>query len=69
MLLVRKLERKVGSRCITTHSLAMFLPQIEDSVQQTYLAGAPAHRLDLNEAAHCDPNQAQGRIMGNCSIQ
>jgi hypothetical protein len=54
MLLVRKLERKVGSRCITTHSLAMFLPQIGDSVQQVQLAGASARRLDLDEAAHCD---------------
>ena len=55
MLLVRKLERKVGSRCITTHSLAMFLPQIGDSVQQVQLAGASVRRLDLDEAAHCDP--------------
>lgn len=42
-------------RCITAYSLAMFLPQIGDSVQQVQLAGASARRLDLDEAAHCDP--------------
>ena len=42
-------------RCITAHSLAMFLPQIGDSVQQVQLADASARRLDLDEAAHCDP--------------
>ena len=61
MLLVRKLERKVRSCCITAHSLAMFLPQIGDSVQQVQLAGAAARRLDLDEAAHCDSQQTHGR--------
>ena len=56
-------------RCITAHSLAMFLPQIGDSVQQVQLAGALACRLYLDETAHCDSQQTHGRTLGNCPIQ
>ena len=54
VLLLPKLDGNDHSRCITAHSLAMFLPQIGDSVQQVQLAGASVRRLDLDEAAHCD---------------
>ena len=56
-------------RCITAHSLNMFLPQIGDFVQQVQLAGAAARRLDLGEATHCDSEQTHGRPLVNCPIQ
>lgn len=54
ILLVPKLGGNDRFRCITAHSLAMFLPQIGDSVQQVQLADASARCLDLDEAAYCD---------------
>lgn len=69
MLLVRNLEGIGCSRCITIHSLAIFLPRVEDFVQQAHLVRPLARCVDMDQTAHSDPEQAHRRAKGHRAIQ
>ena len=64
-----ELGRNDRFRCITAHSLAIFLPRVEDFVQQAQLVCCLARFQDVDQAAHGDPQQAHGRALRNGSVE